>query len=95
MAADDWIDDWDMDLDYYRLFFFEEAEKGYWVDKHGDRIRFKKMKLSHLMNSLNMLLSGRAMTRIDTIPFLVKEIRKRPGGRFALARVEGLNEREL
>lgn len=99
MAADDWIDPWDMwpDLDYRRLYYFDEAESGYWIDVHGQRIKFKKMKLAHLVNSLKMLLHGRANSRVDVIPFLAEEIRKRPGGKFILAQLkrEGLYAGEL
>lgn len=87
----EWLDDmmiWEasqLDEEYY-----EDAARTrrVWIDERGRETKIKKMSTQHIVNSIKMI--DRLYTTRELVrPFLMRELKKRPCGKFIIAQ-EGL-----
>jgi hypothetical protein len=72
--------------------YYEDAarHRRVWVAENGDEYRIKQMSTQHILNCIKMIdNSYYGSTRESVRPFLMRELEKRPGGRFIIGQ-EGL-----
>lgn len=89
--GEEWLDDmliWEAgqpDEDYYKD---AARARRVWIAGNGDEYKIKKMSTQHILNCIKMI-DSRGTTRELVRPFLMRELKKRPCGKFIIQK-EGL-----